>query len=160
MAQPTVEQADAQQLKDFLAKRGARMLDMATQLASAAAPDDGADTATATAGQPAELPSLKQVLELIDGLGIDVEDKLKLRQRILNRAVAEDLVDSVVERRQIVGGEDGGGNGDGGWLMSIASDYEFYLFAVTTGLVVSVFGKRMIGDADDARLSFCYRRGK
>lgn len=144
MAQANVDNAEAQQLKDFLAKRGARMLEMASQLASAAADDDGAEAATATTGQPAGLPSLKQVLELIDGLGIDVEDKLKLRQRILNRAVAEDLVDSVVERRQVIGGGEGGENGDGDWLMSIASGYEFYLFALTAGLVVSVFGKRMI----------------
>lgn len=138
MANPNDDHLAAEKLKEFLAKRGVRMLDMASQLA--ADNNDAVDLAAAIQSKP-DLPSLKQVLKLIDGLSISVEDKLKLRQRLLNRAVAADLEGNVVDRH---GAGTGGDVGVGSMLMDIASDYEFYLFAMTTGLVVIVFGKRMM----------------
>lgn len=109
--------AQDQKLQDFLAKRDGIMTRMAAEMSVA-------DELKALAQ-----PAIDKVLSVIDSLGIDEADKQKLRERILKQATSAAFSEEETAKsaRQNV--------------LNISSDYEYYLFVATAGLVLSVFGK-------------------
>lgn len=126
---------DAAKLKEFLAKRGEKMLKMAAELG-------GGEEASSPASPAGELPSLQQVLELIDALGIDPEDRLKLRERILNRAAGDPEFGADVDR--VIEAAGSGQTYDG---LGVLADYDLVVFGVVATVVLSVFGKRQVANA-------------